>query len=117
MKNILLLTAILFFGSAAFAQTGDAKKAEAKTEKKETKFCCPKCDYCSAKAGTCPHHKVALVGAETETKYCCSHDDWTIAPVKGNCPHSTASLYKDGTLYCVVYHDKGGKCPKCGMDM
>ena len=117
MKDLILIVLTLFLGATAFNQNAETKKSEDKPVKKQMGYCCPKCDYCSSAAGTCPHHKINLEASETETKYCCPHCDWEIPPVKGICPHSTASLYKDGTLHCVMLHNKGGKCPKCGMEM
>ncbi len=122
MKNLLLMIAAILLSAGVFAQTTETKTTvtkttETKTAKKAMKYCCPKCDYTSSGVGTCPHHKVALVKGETEVKYCCGKCDWSIPPVKGKCAHSTASVYKDGTLNCVYCHDNAGKCTKCGMEM
>lgn len=105
MKNTAILIIATLFTAVVYSQSS------------ETKYCCPKCDYCSSKAETCPNHKIALEASATDLKYCCSKCDWTIPPVKGQCPHSTTSLMKEGTLYCVYCHDLGGKCKKCGMEM
>ena len=110
MKNLFLLTVAVLFSAVTIAQTTETKKAE-------TKYCCSKCNYSAETGGTCPHDKSALGLSKTKTMYCCAHCDWSIPPVKGTCPHSTITVYKDGTLNCVYVHDKGGKCPKCGMEM
>jgi hypothetical protein len=121
MKNLIVMAVAILLSAGVFAQATETKTTVTKTETKvvtpATKYCCPQCDYCSAKAGSCPHHKVALTESETTVAYCCGHCDWTLPPVKGQCPHSTASLYKDGELKCAYCHDQAGKCPKCGMTM
>ncbi len=141
MKNIILIAITALITTGAFAQTSKGTKSV-------TKYCCTKCDQCSTKAGSCSHHKTALVEEgqyycpmhsevtsdapgkcskcgmamkkmemETATKYSCPMCDWTIAPVKGQCPHSTEAIMKDGELKCAYYHDVAGKCSKCGMEM
>ena len=146
MKKLISMAAVILIAVSAFAQTTNDK--EKKVAKAEAKYCCPKCDHCSTTAGSCEHHKMAMVKdgkyycpmhsdiasdkegkctkcgmtmekmeTETKTKYCCPKDDWNIPPVKGQCPHSTEAVLKEGTLYCVYTHDNPGKCAKCGMDM
>ena len=90
MKNIFLIIALAVctIGNAQTKATTDKNQTEKKSEKKEAKYCCPKCDYCDTKAGKCPTDNVALV--KSGTYYC----------------------EADGTT-C----DKACKCPKCGMDM
>jgi hypothetical protein len=117
MKNILFVAIAILFSSQVFAQASETKKVEAPTMKAEAKYCCPKCDYCSSKKGTCPHHKVELVKSESEVMYCCGNCGFQMTPVKGKCPESTTPVMKEGTLHCVLCYDKGGKCPKCGMEM
>lgn len=62
---------------------------------------------------------MGLVKMEGETveKYACSKCDWTIPPVKGQCPHSTQAIMKEGELKCLYCHDSAGKCTKCGVEM
>ncbi len=111
MKNLLEVLVIML-SIGVYAQN-----TETKTQKQAASFCCPKCDYCAAQAGSCPHHQVALAEGDAQTMYCCGHCDWTIPPVKGQCHHSTYTVYKEGTMYCVFCHDIDGKCSNCGMQM
>jgi hypothetical protein len=142
-KIIVLLTGIIIAGSmfAQTAETASKVKTAAKyccakcdycstsagtcpTHKTalvgENKYYCPMhADVTSDAAGKCPKCGMAMkqMDMTTETKYCCGHCDFAISPVKGQCPHSTEAITKEGTLYCVTCHDKGGKCSKCGMEM
>jgi hypothetical protein len=111
MRNLLCVM-MMFLGTQIFAQATNAPQV-----KTDVQYCCTKCSYCSAKEGTCPHHKTTLVKGETEMKYCCGNCGFKMTPVKGKCPESTTSVMKEGTLYCVLCYDKGGKCPKCGTEM
>lgn len=86
----------------------------------EGKYYCPMhTDIVSDTAGNCSKCGMAMKKMEMETvsKYCCPKCDWTIAPVKGQCPHSTEAIIKDGELRCVYCHDNKGKCSKCGTTM
>ena len=76
-------------------------------------------DVTSNEPGSCPKCGMAMkdMKLKTVTKYCCPKCDWTIPPVKGQCPHSTQAVMKDGELKCVYCHDSAGKCTKCGTDM
>ncbi|SMO35636.1 heavy metal-binding domain-containing protein [Solitalea koreensis] len=91
MKTLILLITITFLGITANAQDntkGKMKKMN-KVSTMEVMYICPKCNYMSTKAGTCPHDKVALI--KEGTYYCTMDLDQT--------------------------SDKPGKCAKCGMDL
>jgi hypothetical protein len=140
MKNIIVIAIATLLSAGAFAQNKKEIKAA-------TMYCCTKCDQCAAKAGSCTHHKTALV--KEESYYCPMHTDVTsdkagncpkcgmalkkmemksevkyccaqcglMSPVKGKCPESTEAVIKDGELKCALCYDKAGKCPKCGTVM
>jgi ribosomal protein L37AE/L43A len=93
----LLFSALLVFGllaGASIARPAAAvtKKPAAHAQKVKASYVCPKCGMKSAKAGKCPHCKVALV-------------------------RSTPSTAMYECTMCHVTSAKAGKCPKCGMTM
>ena len=86
----------------------------------EGKYYCPMHSaITSDKPGKCSKCGMEMkkMEMETTTKYSCPKCDWTIPPVKGQCPHSTEAIMKDGELKCAYCHDSEGKCSKCGMEM
>lgn len=147
MKKLISIAAVLLLTVGLFAQGAKSEKKKVKTNAKyccandkcdkcashkgtcphhktamvkEGMYYCPMHpDATSETAATCPKCKMDMVKMEmeTETRYCCAKCDWSIPPVKGKCPNSTEAVMKDGTLNCVMTHKKGGKCPKCGMEM
>lgn len=58
------------------------------SDKKEIKYCCPKCNFCETKNGKCPKHNCNLVK-------------------EGNCYCGT----------CNTTNEKAYTCPKCGKKM
>lgn len=84
----LLSAAILALGMAMSIHA-PAMAAAPKMKMAAKTYECPKCHATSAKAGTCPHCKVAMVAKMAA--YECTH--------------------------CKVTSAKAGKCPKCGMAM
>jgi hypothetical protein len=143
----LLMTSGAFAQTTTTTETTTTVTKKAAAKDADTKYCCTKCDHCSSKAGSCPMHKTAMVmegkyycpmdadvssdkagncpkcgmamkkmEMETATKYCCNKCG-IISPVKGQCPHSTEAIMKDGELKCALCYDKEGKCPKCGTEM
>jgi hypothetical protein len=73
MKKLVLTLFVMFSATVLFAQsstpstpsTPAPKTKESKTTVTHTvavkNYCCPDCDYVSAKPGTCPHHNKALI--------------------------------------------------------
>jgi primosomal protein N' len=84
----ILAATILALGMAMSLHT-PVMAATAKTKMAAKMYECPKCHATSAKAGDCPHCKVAMVAKMAS--YECTH--------------------------CKVTSAKAGKCPKCGMAM
>jgi len=93
----LLLSALLAFGllgaaSASRPAFAVSKKSVAHRQTAKASYVCPKCGLKSAKAGNCPHCKVALEkSASAGAGYECT--------------------------MCHVKSAKAGNCPKCGMAM
>lgn len=76
-------------------------------------------DVTSSERGKCVKCGMSMkkMEMETATAHCCPKCDWTISPVKCQCPHSTEAIMKDGELKCAYCHDKEGKCTKYGTEM
>ena len=85
------LLAVCVLGALPLAQPANAggKKPAAASHKGH--YECPKCHMESAKAGKCPHCKVALVPESAHAHYECKA--------------------------CKVTSEKAGKCAKCGKAM
>jgi hypothetical protein len=86
----------------------------------ENKYYCPMCDgMVSDQPGKCSKCNMDMIKMEmkSETAHACPKCDWKISPAKGKCPPATETVNKDGRMYCVRTHEKGGKCPKCGTEM
>jgi ribosomal protein L37AE/L43A len=90
--SALLVLGLLAGASLARPAAAVTKKPAATAQKVKASYVCPKCGMKSAKAGKCPHCKVALVRS-------------TAAPAMYEC------------TMCHVTSAKAGKCPKCGMTM
>lgn len=79
------------FALCANAQTNQPSTKKSGEEKKETKYCCPKCTFSDMKAGKCPTDLNELVLCGIVGSYYC--------PV------------------CMLSCEKAGMCPKCGKEM
>jgi ribosomal protein L37AE/L43A len=90
--SVLLAFGLLCTGLVSRPASAVARKPAATAQKVKASYVCPRCGMKSAKAGKCPHCKVALVRS-------------TAAPAMYEC------------TMCHVTSAKAGKCPKCGMTM
>ena len=99
MKKLFCLLAAGLFVIAVNAQDkmSPTKDSKAPMEKKmaEKKFWCSQCDYSSAKTGTCPAHKVALV---KEGMYFCMGDEGHASPTAGKCKDGSMMAKMDETM-------------------
>ncbi len=102
MKSVFTLLAVGIFAFAATAQdkmSTTTKDAKAPVEKKmasaEKKFWCTSCDYSSANAGVCPHHKTVMV---KEGMYFCKGDEANASAQPGKCKNGSLMTKMDEDL-------------------
>ncbi len=90
MKKLIVTCIVVFCSATLFAQEQE-KPAPVKQEAQPAKgtvtrkvamknYCCPMCDYTSAKPGSCPHHSKALI---RDGMYYC--EDGTTSREPGKC--------------------------------